>query len=151
MKKKVWGNATWYLFHTLAEKLKPEFKSELPVLFSQISAICHNLPCPDCQKHASHAIRQANVGLVTSSQDNLIHYLWSFHNSVNKRTGSAEFTKDSLLMYKRAVTKNIIQNFVNIMNENSKSDKAMLNSFYRQQIIKSFINYINTNANKYNA
>ena len=29
MKKKVWGNATWYIFHTLAEKLKPEFKSEM--------------------------------------------------------------------------------------------------------------------------
>ena len=31
MQKKVWGNATWYIFHTLAEKLKPEFKSELPI------------------------------------------------------------------------------------------------------------------------
>jgi hypothetical protein len=150
MKKKVWGNATWYLFHTLAEKLKPEFKSELPVLFSYISGICNNLPCPDCQKHASLVMQRANVPLITSSQENLITYLWTFHNSVNKRIGNKEFTREELSIYKRANTRNIISNFINIMNENLRSDKAMLNTFYRKQYVTKFIEYINTNLNKYN-
>jgi len=150
MKKQVWGNATWYIFHTLAEKLKPEFKSELPILFSYISGICNNLPCPDCQKHASLAMQRANVPQITASQENLITYLWVFHNSVNRRTGSKEFTMEELSMYKRANTMNIVKNFINVMNENLRSDKAMLNTFYRKQFIATFIQYINANTHKYN-
>ena len=41
MSKQQWGNATWYLFHTLAEKLKPEFTSESGELFRQIKLIFH--------------------------------------------------------------------------------------------------------------
>ena len=149
MKKKDWGNATWYLFHTLAEKLKPEFKSELPMLFSYIEAICNNLPCPTCQAHAKIVMSRANRPAITASQDNLKAYLWSFHNSVNKRIGLPEFTQDSLSMYKRANTGNIIQNFINIMNENMRNEKALLNSFHRQLFVKNFIQYITANRNKY--
>ena len=151
MKKKVWGNATWYLFHTLAQKLKPEFKSEVPILFSHIVTICNNLPCPDCQKHAQQVIQRANKALITDSRENLIEYLWLFHNSVNKRIKQPEYPKESLDLYKRAVTRNVIQNFINVMNENSRSERAMLNSFHRQRFIKIFIEYINNNMNKYNA
>ena len=54
MKKKEWGNAVWLLFHTLAEKIKPEYKGELIILVSHISSICNNLPCPDCQQAFNH-------------------------------------------------------------------------------------------------
>ena len=150
MKKKVWGNATWYIFHTLAEKLKPEYKNELPVLFSYISGICNNLPCPECQKHATHAMQRANIPQITASQENMIKYLWVFHNSVNKRIGNKEFTMEEMSMYKRANTRNVIANFINVMNENLRSDKAMLSTFYRKQFVTTFIQYINTNAHKYN-
>lgn len=150
MKKKVWGNATWYLFHTLAEKLKTEYSSELPILFSYINDICNNLPCPDCQKHAMSVMQRANKLLITSSRENLINFLWSFHNSVNKRAGSTEFSKESLELYKRARTNAIIQNFINIMSENLRNEKALLNSFHRQIIMKKFIQYINSNIYKYN-
>jgi hypothetical protein len=149
MKKQIWGNATWYLFHTLAEKLKPEFKSELTILFTYIEIICNNLPCPTCQAHAKAVMSRAHKPLITSSQDNLKNYLWNFHNSVNKRIGLPEFTKDSLSLYKRANTGNIIQNFINVMNENMRNEKAMLNSFQRQLFVKNFIQYINANRNKY--
>jgi len=150
MQKKVWGNATWYLFHTLAEKLKPEFKSELPVLFSYIQLICNNLPCPTCQSHASETMMRVNKGTVTSSQESLINFLLFFHNSVNKRIGTPEFSKEALTMYKNAITANIIQNFINVMSENLRNQKALLNSFHRQMFIKNFKNYITANAHKYN-
>ena len=150
MKKKVWGNATWYLFHTLAEKLKPEFSNELPVLFSYIYDICNNLPCPDCQKHAMMAMQRANRPLITSSRENLINYLWSFHNSVNKRTGLPEFSKESLELYKRAFTITVIQHFISIMSENIRNNKGMINTFHRQIFIKKFKQYIYNNIHKYN-
>ena len=35
-----WGNATWYLFHTLAYKLKDDKSSEIPLLLAYITNIC---------------------------------------------------------------------------------------------------------------
>jgi hypothetical protein len=150
MKKKEWGNAVWYLFHTLAEKLKPECHSEVSVLFSHIITICNNLPCPDCQNHAKQAMQRANKSVITSSRENLINFLWMFHNSVNKRTKAPEYSKESLDMYKRSNTRNVIQNFISVMSENSRNERAMLNTFHRQRFIKAFIEYINVNIGKYN-
>ena len=52
--KKEWGNATWYLFHTLSFKMKDEHFGELKNDFLNIcTKICANLPCPDCSEHAN--------------------------------------------------------------------------------------------------
>ena len=85
MKKQVWGNAIWYLFHTIAYKLKPEFSSEVPIIFNHIKSICNNLPCPTCQSHATMVLSHVNVPLIISSNENLINFLHEFHNIVNKR------------------------------------------------------------------
>ena len=46
---KTWGPCTWYLFHTLAEKVKEEsFPLIKESLISLIIRICSNLPCPEC-------------------------------------------------------------------------------------------------------
>ena len=42
---KVWGPCTWFLFHTLAEKIKEEeFTDAKHKLLSFIANICNNLP-----------------------------------------------------------------------------------------------------------
>jgi hypothetical protein len=151
MKKKEWGNAVWYLFHTLAEKLKPEYNNETVELFKQISKICNNLPCPDCQTHAMEVINRHNRATVSASKENLIVFLWRFHNSVNKRTGAPEFSREAVdAKYKLANTQQIIQYFINIMNKADNNSKSMLNSFHRQLYIKQFTTYISANIYKYN-
>ena len=150
MKKKDWGNATWYLFHTLAQKIKPEYaKTELPILFNHIDAICNNLPCPDCQQHARDAMQKANKKLITSSKENFINYLWTFHNSVNQRTGKPFYPKESLDIYNKAITRNIVLNFINIMSQTANNHNLMMNSYHRQLYINKFIDYINNNKYKY--
>jgi hypothetical protein len=150
MKKKVWGNAVWLLFHTLAQKLKDEYASELIILFTHISSICNNLPCPDCQQHASRVMMQVNRANVTSSKQAMIDFLWNFHNSVNIRTKTALFPKESLNVYTRANTFNIVKHFITIMNATSNNEKTMLHGFHRGLYIKQFIEYINSNLHKYN-
>ena len=150
MKKKVWGNATWLVFHTLAEKLKPEHTSEIASLFSIIVTICSNLPCPECLQHAKLAMQRVNKERITASKENLIEFLWMFHNTVNKRTKLPEFPRESLEIYKKANTRNVIIHFINIMSENSRNEKAMLDSFHRQRFIKTFKDYISANIGKYN-
>ena len=150
MKKKVWGNAVWILFHTLAQKLKPEYSAELPTLILHITSICNNLPCPDCQQHSSRVMAQANMAALSMSNQALIDFLWNFHNSVNRRTKAVFYAKESLEMYNRANTINVIRNFIAVMSATSNNEKTMLHGFHRGIYIKKFIEYMNSNMYKYN-
>ena len=150
MKKKDWGNAVWLLFHTLAEKIKPEHTNELTILVSHISSICNNLPCPDCQQHATRVMAQANKAYITASKENLITFLWNFHNDVNKRTKTEFYPKESLAIYKTANTVNVIKNFMHIMSKVSNNEKTMLFGFHRKLYMNDFTAYVRGSINKYN-
>jgi hypothetical protein len=150
MKKKVWGNATWYLFHTLAYKLKPEFTSEVPILFNHIQKICNNLPCPNCQTHATRFLAQVNISLIVSSKENLINFLHSFHNNVNKRIGNKEFSKSQHNeIYSKAITHNVIQHFLSIMTQNNQNEKLMMLSFHRKREVNILREYFTNNIHKF--
>lgn len=154
MSKKQWGNATWYLFHTLAEKLKPEYDNptEIKALYSQIKKICYNLPCPDCTQHAIKTLSNVNENVVTNSKSAFIQFLWQFHNKVNKSTGKKELPFDETNnIYSRAVTGLIIRNFINVMNIKSADLQIMLikrNS--KNAYMPGFTDYVNKNIQKYN-
>ena len=150
MKKKEWGNAVWLLFHTLAEKLKDEYSSELPILVSHITSICNNLPCPDCQQHAYKTMTVVNKSTITASKEALIDFLWRFHNDVNKRSKTFFYAKESLDKYKTANTYNVVKQFIAIMKTVSNNEKTMLYGFHRALYMKQFIDYINKNSFKYN-
>lgn len=151
MKKQVWGNATWYLFHTLAYKLKPEFTSEVPIIFNHIKSICDNLPCPDCQAHAKHFLEKVNIPLIISSKENLIIFLHKFHNNVNKRLGNKEFSKiEHDNIYSMANTHNVITYFLSIMDQNIHNEKLMMLSFHRKRYISIIREYFRNNIHKFN-
>jgi len=150
MKKQEWGNAVWLLFHTLAEKIKPEYKEELIILVSHISSICNNLPCPECQSHASRTMNSINKSFISQSREHLIDFLWKFHNEVNKFTKSSFYPKESLSIYERTITINVINNFINIMSKVANNQKTMLFGFHRGLYMKQFISYIQQNMYKYN-
>ena len=150
MEKKDWGRAVWYLFHTLAHKLKPEYSRETGVLFEHINSICSNLPCPDCQQHARQTMLLANHNSITTSKETLIHFLWQFHNDVNKRTKTVFYPKEELSKYKLTNTHNVVKNFIKIMSAVANNEKTMLHGFHRSLYMKQFIDYMNQNINKYN-
>ena len=150
MKKKYWGNAVWLLFHTLAEKLKSEYTSEIDVLIFHISSICNNLPCPDCQKHASKIMTQVNKASINTSREVFIEFLWKFHNEVNRRTKAAVFPQEALNKYKTANTPNVVHNFIKVMSATANNEKTMLHGFHRSIYMKQFVLYISKNTHKFN-
>ena len=150
MKKSTWGNAVWFLFHTLAEKIKPEHKDEYKLLLNHITGICSHLPCPDCQQHSTRVMLQVNQSGFVNSKETLIDFLWKFHNDVNKRTKKPEYSLESLNKYKSAVTSAIVKNFIMIMSATSNNEKTMMYGFHRMLYMKNFITYINANTYKYN-
>ena len=149
MTKKEWANAVWLLFHTLAEKLKPEHSAEVAVLYNHISSICNNLPCPDCQSHATQTIQRTSKSAVCASRETLIHFLWQFHNSVSARLKLPYFSKEGLSVYRRANTMNVVRNFIAIMGKSSHNSRTMMNSFHRQRYMKEFTDYLQSNIGKY--
>lgn len=148
--KAVWGNSVWLLFHTLAEKLKDEHASELPILFSHIATICNNLPCPDCQSHAMTIINRTNKAAVSASKENLIDFLWNFHNSVNARLTKPIVTKESLAKYQLANTDKIVKHFIFVMKNVKNNNNSLMHGFHRNLYINKFSEYIYANAYKYN-
>ena len=153
MKKKDWGNAVWYLFHTLAEKLKPEFATpaELRILVDHITSICDNLPCPFCQTHAMGYLRTVNKNTISESKEKLIDFLWNFHNNVNRRIKAKSFTKEELEKYKTANTGAIVSHFIKVMSATSNNEKTMLHGFHRSLFLKKFREYIQVNHQKFDA
>ena len=125
-----WGAPTWYLFHTLAEKVKEDsFPLIRKELLDIIFTICTNLPCPDCANHATRFMQGVNYDTILTKND-LKELLFRFHNSVNSKKGFPIFSRLELDdMYSKANTSNIILNFYN--NFKTTSMKVTTNSFYR--------------------
>ena len=147
--KEEWGNACWYLFHTLAEKLSVDKDSEVPALFNEIKNICSNLPCPDCSKHALAMLEIVRPNSVKTRED-LIYFLLEFHNSVNTRLKKPIFTiEECRQKYKKAILKNIVNHFICVFDKPTGIDNYMMYTIQRKNCIKRFISYIHENTNKF--
>ena len=149
MSKKIWGNSVWYLFHTLAYKIKSSDASDLKILFGHISSISKNLPCPECSEDSNSFLSRVNVNSITSSRENMITFLFEFHNHVNKKIGKPTYLLEDLKKYSLANTINIINHFNAVMNSNSNNSRLMMDSFNRQNAVKVFMDYIAQNIHKY--
>jgi hypothetical protein len=139
MSQKDWGNITWYLFHTLAEKVNPERFSEIkPTILLFIQETCRNLPCPICSAHAQRNLRDANIDLIHTKAD-LIEFMRQFHNIVNIHTGKDTVSKEFVIsVYKKANLLAIINKFIKIYSH--KYGNFELNSFLRANERHKFIN-----------
>jgi len=149
MSKKDWGNASWYLFHTLAEKLRPEYSTESATLLSMIINLCSHLPCDDCSTHAINTLRNANTNRVRD-KESLKKFLWEFHNIVNKRLRKRQFNYvDCSKKYKYARTNNIIAYFNRSFINATRTNKLVLGAHNRNQTKNSFLNYLHRNLYKF--
>jgi hypothetical protein len=141
-----WGEPTWFLFHTLAEKIKPEYYQDLrKELLNLIYTICSNLPCPTCAKHATQYLNSVNFNTITS-KDALRNMLHRFHNEVNRRKGFPEFPYDQLITkYSAANTINIIHNFMPYFEDRQRSMKLIADDLHRSRIALQMKAWFNKN------
>jgi len=135
-KKMKWGEPTWLLMHTLAQKVK---ESAFPIirleLLNLIKNICANLPCPDCANHATQYMAAVNFNTIQTKQ-HLIDMLFRFHNTVNKKKGFDLFTHEELEpKYGSAITVNIITNFLNAFQQKNYSIRMIANDFHRARAV----------------
>jgi hypothetical protein len=141
-----WGEPTWFLFHTLAEKIKPEYYLEIhKELLNVIYTICTNLPCPDCAKHATQYLNGINFNAINSKYG-LRLVLHKFHNEVNRRKGYPEFPIEELSpKYSAANTVNIIHNFMPHFEDRSGSVRLIADNLHRSRVALQLKAWFNKN------
>ena len=146
--KKIWGNATWYVIHTLAYKLIED--KDVNGLIQQILQICENLPCIDCRNHAVNILSKSNIKNINNKQQ-LILFLLQFHNIVNRKLNNPDFTlEEHNELYSRSRTKEVVKHFIQVMQNQNYNEKSLLQSYHRKLFLKNFIIYMNNNINNYN-
>jgi len=148
---KTWGPCTWFLFHTLAEKIKEEeFNNNKETLINLIIRICDNLPCPDCASHARQQMANLNSNTINTKED-LKLMLHSFHNIVNQRLNKPTFTIEELqIKYKTSITSNIVQYFLQIWSKKSHNPKLMTEDLHKSRVVVDFVNWWNKNHHLFN-
>jgi len=139
-----WGPAVWFLFHTLAHKIKDdEFQNIKIELLDLIKAVCRNLPCPTCAQHATEYLQRLNYHSIRN-KDDLKRFLFIFHNDVNYRKQLPLFLLDELeTKYSSANTLNIIRNFIEVFQYKNKSFHMIANDMQRQRqadLLKTWFN-----------
>ena len=109
--KAFWGTPTWYLFHSLAEKVDEEkYKKHFMVMWNFIKEICGALPCPYCRSHAVNYVNRIHIVQI-NTKEGLINTLFNFHNDVNVRTGKRSISIEVLKKYKSSNLNKILELF----------------------------------------
>jgi len=134
-KKMKWGEPTWFLFHSLAQKIKEQhFNTIKNELINTIYVICKNLPCPMCATHATQYMNAVNFSAIQTKKD-LIDLLWRFHNEVNTKKNVPIFPYEQLEeKYSRANLVNIIQLFIFHFKDKHASIRMIADDMFRQKI-----------------
>jgi Erv1 / Alr family len=148
--KMKWGEPIWFLFHTLAQKVKPEAFPYVRVeLLNNIYAICANLPCPVCANHATEYLNKRNFNTI-HTKDELIRVMYAFHNDVNQRKNMAMFDfADVEDKYNAAVTVNIIQYFMSVFEKKSNNVKNPTQDFNKKNLIAALKKWFNNNIQNF--
>lgn len=145
--KTIWGNAVWFLFHTLAYKIKND--NSVKELTNYIFEICNNLPCPECRNDAVNILNRSNLKNINTKQE-LISFLIVFHNIVNEKLGKPKFTEtENNEKYSNAITLKVIKHYFDIMQHQKYNSKILIDTYRQRLFLKKFKIYINNHINDY--
>ena len=145
-----WGRATWFLFHTLAHKVKDQYFLQIKLeLCNNIFKICSSLPCLMCQEHAVDYMKKVNFNNIKTKVD-LKNMLFNFHNVVNENKGYRKFSYEELdSKYETANLHKIINNFFSVMSRSKNRDLVSHNMF-ADTLQNSFKLWLNENIKYFN-
>jgi hypothetical protein len=148
--KQLWGEATWYFFHTMVEKIMEEYFLELrDQLVEMIKNICSYLPCPVCAEHATNYMRNVSFASFQTKEDLKI-FLFTFHNDVNKRTGKPLFPLNELDdKYRAANTLRVCNYFLARFRVKSKNLQMLATEMNRDIILRNIQQWIQEHIDKF--
>jgi hypothetical protein len=139
----VWGPAVWRLFHTLIEKMNPEFYSHvIGSTFGMIVQICKVLPCPECSRDASSFLAKIKLKDY-KTKDEFKNMLYLFHNMVNAKKRKPLFNHAHMNIYSNFNLTFVINDFISKYNTKGNM-KLLAESFQRGFVVKNLITWFKT-------
>ena len=139
----VWGPPVWTLFHTLIEKINPQYNNIAPQLFYHFVKICKYLPCPECSSDAIKFlanIKPSNYENKTS----LKNTFYLFHNYVNKKKRKPLFNYSNINIYQKYKINEVLSRFLTVYNTKGNMQQ-LTESFQRELIVKDFKKWLSLN------
>lgn len=144
-KARAWGILTWMLFHTLAEKIKVEkFQYYSKFIISYIKRICYCLPCPYCREDAKLYLSSFNFKLIKSKED-LILFLFDFHNHVNKKLKNETPDVNILEKYRNLDIINVLNLWYQYFTRFGIESQEFMEGMERDKVRNDFYKFITTN------
>lgn len=145
-----WGEPTWFLFHTLAEKVKED---SFPLIRNELLDVCYticiNLPCSICANHAKEYMNNINYRSIKTKEE-FIRLFYNFHNTVNARKNYQQFPYEMLgEKYRASITINIIRNFVYHFQEKYKAIRLMSDQIHRKLLSDNMKTWFNNNIHHF--
>jgi len=132
LSKESWGNNIWYLFHSLAHKLKEDkFESQKNNIIFIIKTICNTLPCPDCSKDATSMLNKIDFNTIRNKND-LKMFFFNFHNAINAKLNKPQFNYENLdSKYSNANIDVLYNNLYIIYSVNTRIPQLMSSNFHK--------------------
>jgi hypothetical protein len=132
LSKESWGNNIWYLFHSLAHKLKEDkFESQKNNIIFIIKTICNTLPCPDCSKDATNMLNKIDFNTIRNKND-LKMFFFNFHNAINAKLNKPQFNYENLdSKYSNANIDVLYNNLYIIYSVNTRIPQLMSSNFHK--------------------
>ena len=146
-KRLPWGPPIWNLLHTISHKIQESYFSEhRKELLDIITAIVTNLPCHLCSTHAKQYITMYNFSKIQTKQE-LILFMYHFHNAVNQKKNNPFFHTDQLIIYQNTVTFKIVHIFLQefMKKTNNGSIRMIADEMYRKALTQKIHSYFMQN------
>jgi hypothetical protein len=146
--KEIWGNNIWYLFHSLAHKIREDkFEVHKNNLFFIIKTVCNTLPCPECSKDATNMLNKINFNNIRNKSDFKM-FLFNFHNAINAKLNKPLFSYNNLDDKYNNVNFNAIYNNVYVIyNTNTNNPLLMSSSFHKNLAFPKIAQALNAMKN----
>ena len=135
-----WGTPTWFLFHTIAARIKKDYyKSNYQYIWDFIKKCCGTLPCPFCRQHAIDYVKNISLSDI-NTKEKLQNILFNFHNTANTNSGSKTENISVLEKYNNANIGKIFKLFEDRFFK-SYIGTRMFNDWQKNIFKKDFINF----------
>ena len=99
--------------------------------------MCHSLPCPMCRRHATDYMSKINKSEIKNRKD-LIQLFYNFHNHVSQSKNREIYKDETLSIYKKLKTEQIINESSNI-----------LKRYFNNELFKEFTEWFDKNKDKF--
>tara|TARA_X000000368_G_scaffold389359_1_gene351654 strand:- start:1048 stop:1623 length:576 start_codon:yes stop_codon:yes gene_type:complete len=134
-----WGTPTWFLFHTIAARIKTDYYAlNYQYIWGFIKKCCGTLPCPFCRQHAIDYTNNISLSNI-NTKEKLQNVLFHFHNTANTNSGSKTENISILEKYNNANIDKIFKLFEDRFFK-AYIGTRMFNDWQKNIFKKDFIN-----------